>query len=145
MLSIFPMKLSEANEIIKLWHRHNKPVPGCKFCIGAELDGKIVGVAIVGRPIARHLDDGKTLEVNRTCTDGTKNANSFLYAAAWRATRALGYHKLITYTMASESGSTMRAVGWRLIGEIPARSWSRPSRPRIDRHTIGNRLLWEAQ
>jgi hypothetical protein len=143
-LELMPMHLSQANSFVAELHRHNKPMPGAKFAIGASLDGKVVGVAIVGRPVARHLDDGWTLEVNRTCTDGTTNVNSFLYAAAWRAARALGYRKLITYTLQSESGTTMKALGWRVIGEIKGRSWDCKSRPRIDRHTIGDRLLWEA-
>ena len=104
MLTIVPITLREANEFVRRHHRHHKPVPGCKFCIAVADREKIVGVAIVGRPVSRILDDGWTLEVNRTCTNGTKNANSMLYAAAWRAAKALGYKRLITYTLLEESG-----------------------------------------
>lgn len=142
-LELIPLHLSEANEFVLRHHRHNRPVPGAKFAIGAANGGEIVGVAIVGRPVSRHQDNGWTLEVNRTCTDGTRNVNSFLYAAAWRAARALGYRRLITYTLVEESGTTMRAVGWKVVGETTGKSWNVPSRPRIDRHTLGQRYLWE--
>jgi hypothetical protein len=101
---------------------------------------------MVGRPVARHYDDGLTLEVNRTATDGSRNANSMLYGAAWRATKALGYGRLITYTQEGESGSSLRAAGWKVVGERKARSgWNVPSRPRLDRGTDGvQRTLWEA-
>lgn len=82
-MTLTPISLSEANAFVALWHRHHKPVVGHKFSIGCEADGRLAGVAIVGRPVSRYLDDGKTLEVNRLCTDGTKNACSFLYAAGW--------------------------------------------------------------
>ena len=95
MLSLTPVSLSEANAFVARYHRHHKPVVGHKLSIGCMADGRLVGVAIVGRPVSRYLDNGLTLEVNRLCTDGTKNACSFLYAAAWRAVRAMGYRKLI--------------------------------------------------
>jgi len=98
----------------------------------------------VGRPVARRSDDGWTLEVTRLCTDGAPNACSFLYAAAWRATRALGYRKLITFTLPSEGGASLRAAGWRLVGSTPGRSWSVPSRPRVDKHPLQTKLRWEA-
>ncbi len=147
MLTIVPMTLAEANEFVRRYHRHHKPVPGCKFCIGVSDGEKIVGVAIVGRPVARYLDDGWTLEVNRTCTDGTKNANSMLYAAAWRATRAMGYRKLITYTLPEESGASLRAAGWKCIGQAGGGTWNRPNcgRPRVDLHPNQIKLKWEAQ
>src|SRR5208283_4467922 len=98
---IVPMTLAEANAFVEKHHRHHKPVPGAKFCVGAWED-IIVGVAIVGRPVARMIDDGWTLEVNRVCTDGTKNANSMLYGACRRVTFALGYCRLVTYTLSEE-------------------------------------------
>lgn len=104
MLEITPMTLKEANAYVEQNHRHHGPVVGHKFSIGCSDGEKIVGVAIVGRPVARHLDDGWTLEVNRLCTDGTRNACSMLYAAAWRAARAMGYKRLVTYIMESETG-----------------------------------------
>ena len=119
---------------------------GAKFCLGvADAAGTIVGVAIVGRPVARRFDDGWTLEVNRCTTDGTRNAGSFLYAAAWRVTQALGYRRLITYTLPEESGASVRGAGWRLIGErVGGGSWSRAERPRVDRHPLQQKLRWEA-
>lgn len=115
-LRVVPMTLAEANAFIRQWHRHHKPVPGCKFCLGCA-DENIHGVAIVGRPVARALDNGWTLEVTRVATDATRNACSMLYAAAWRATKALGYTRLGTYTLPEEGGASLRAAGWRLVGE----------------------------
>lgn len=113
MLDICPVSLAEANAFVAEHHRHHKPVVGHKFSIGCTDGEKIVGVAIVGRPVARYLDDGWTLEVNRCCTDGTRNACSILYAAAWRAARAMGYHKLITYILDTEPGTSLKAAGWK--------------------------------
>lgn len=138
------MVLSEANAFVALHHRHHKPVPGAKFCIGVAVNDVIVGVAIVGRPISRMLDDGWTLEVNRTCTDGTKNANSMLYGACRRAAFALGYRKLITYTLPSESGASLKAAGWKCLGEAGGGKWSRKSRPRVDTHPTQTKLKWVA-
>ena len=94
MLELVPISLKEANAFVQRHHRHHKPVVGHKFSVAAAVNGEIVGVTIVGRPVSRYLDDGWTLEVNRLCTDGTNNACSFLYAAAWRAARNMGYKKL---------------------------------------------------
>ena len=135
--------LQEANDFVSRHHRHHPPVIGHKFSLGAVKNGAIVGVCIVGRPVSRVRDDGQTLEVTRLCTDGTRNACSFLYGAAAKATFALGYRKLGTYIMASEGGASLRASGWRLIGSVAARSWDTPSRPRVDRHEIAQRELWE--
>lgn len=142
---LIPITLAEANAFVEKFHRHHRPVPGSKFCVGASDGENICGVIIVGRPVARHLDDGWTLEVNRSCTDGTKNVNSMLYGAARRAAWALGYRKLVTYTLASESGSSLRAAGWKCIGERGGGKWSRESRPRVDLHPLQTKLLWEAQ
>ena len=103
-------------------------------------------VAMVGRPVARSFDDGVTLEVNRTATDGCANANSMLYGAAWRAAKALGYQRLITYTQAGESGTSLRAAGWTIVAELNQRKgWTTPSRPRDDRGVDRMpRTLWEA-
>lgn len=144
-LNIVPVSLDKANAFVMEYHRHHKPVPGAKFCVAVAEDERIVGVAIVGRPIARMLDDGWTLEVNRTCTDGSKNANSMLYGAAWRAAKALGYRRLITYTLKEESGVSLSAAGWRCLGERGGGKWSRPSRPRIDTHPLQKKLLWTAE
>lgn len=147
MLHLTPVRSRTARDYVAMWHRHHQPPVGQIFAIGcADDDGVLRGVAIVGRPVARHYDNGQTLEVTRVATDGTRNACSMLYAAAWRATSALGYTRLITYTQAGETGSSLRAAGWRVLAERPARpGWTRPSRPR---QTLGTehmpRTLWEA-
>ena len=143
-LHIVPISLAEANEFVRLHHRHHAPVPGAKFCVAVSDGEKVVGVAIVGRPIARLLDNGWTLEVNRTCTDGTPNANSALYGAVRRAAFALGYRSLITYTLPTESGASLRGAGWKLLGEAGGGKWSRASRPRVDLHPLQAKLKWEA-
>lgn len=144
-LEIVPVALDEANAFVAQHHRHHKPVIGHKFSI-AVADGDVVrGVAIVGRPVARGLDNGWTLEVNRCCTDGTRNVCSMLYGAAWRAAKALGFRRLVTYTLPSEGGASLRAAGWRLIGERGGGNWNTPARPRIDTAAAlqGQKLLWE--
>ena len=145
-LQITPINFDEANAFVEKFHRHHKPVVGCKFCIAVSDEEKVCGVAMVGRPVARHADDGWTLEVNRVCTDGSKNACSMLYGAAWRAAKALGYRKLITYTLPEEGGASLRAAGWRLIGKRGGGNWNNASRPRIDTAELlrGQKLLWEA-
>jgi len=141
---IVPISLAEANAFVRSHHRHHKPIKFGKFSIGWAVDGEISGVAIVGRPVARHLDDGWTLEVSRVATDGAKNACSALYGAAWRAAKAMGYKRMVTYTLAEEGGTSLRAAGWRLIGETGGGSWSRVSRPRVDKHPLQTKLRWEA-
>lgn len=143
-LSLIPLELGEANAFVAQHHRHHVPVVGHKFSFGAAKDGSVVGVAIVGRPVSRMRDDGLTLEVTRLCTDGTRNACSFLYGAAARAAFALGYKRIGTYILASEPGTSLSAAGWRQIGETKGGSWSRDSRPRIDKHPTQSKLLFEA-
>ncbi len=137
------LPLAEANAWVERHHRHHPPVVGHKFSVGLAIDGAIVGVAIVGRPVARALDDGMTLEVNRCCTDGTRNACSWLYARAWRATQALGYNKLVTYTLQSEGGASLRGAGWRVVGQVKGRSWNCKVRPRVDKHPLQGKIRWE--
>lgn len=132
MLELVPITLKEANAFVERYHRHHKPVVGHKFSIAASDGEKIVGVAIVGRPVSRYLDNGLTLEVNRLCTDGTRNACSFLYSAAWRAARNLGYKKLITYILVSETGSSLKAAGWKCVGECGGKRWNGRSAPKVD-------------
>mgnify|MGYP001610156938 FL=1 len=123
--------LDEANAFVAEHHRHHKPVIGHLFSLGAVQGDRIVGVAIVGRPVARMRDDGATAEVTRLCTDGTRNACSFLYGASARAAFALGFTRIGTYILASEPGTSLTAAGWRLIGEsgggivVPIRSTAR--------------------
>lgn len=137
--------LAEANAFVAEHHRHHKPVVGHLFSLGAALGERIVGVAIVGRPVSRFRDDGVTAEVTRLCTDGTRNACSFLYGASARAAFALGFQRIGTYILASEPGTSLTAAGWRMIGETPGRSWSVPSRPRVDTHPLQKRLLFEVE
>ena len=145
-LTIVPLPLDEANAFVAQHHRHHVPVPGCKFSIGvADEAGTIRGVAIVGRPVARMLDNGMTLEVNRVATDGCKNACSALYGACRRAAFALGYKKLITYTLPEEGGTSLRASGWKCLGEAGGGSWNIPSRPRVDKAPTQIKMKWEAQ
>ena len=108
------MTIEEANEFVRLNHRHNKPVVGAKFCIGVQVMDTIVGVAIVGRPVAPKLDDGFTCEITRVCTDGTRNAASMLYGACRKAARAMGYDRIFTYTLPEEGGASLRAAGFKL-------------------------------
>jgi hypothetical protein len=146
-LRLVPVAFKEAAAFVAIWHRHSPPPIGHKFSIGvADESDRLVGVAMVGRPVARHFDDGMTLEVNRTATDGSRNANSMLYGAAWRAAQALGYRRLVTYTQADESGASLRGAGWRVVGERPPRAgWDVPSRPRGDEsYRSMPRTLWEA-
>jgi hypothetical protein len=145
-LTIIPCTLAEANEFVRLYHRHHQPVTGHKFSIAvADEYQNIRGVAIVGRPVARLLDDGWTLEVTRVATDGCPNACSALYAACWRAAKALGYRRLITYTLPEESGASLRGAGWKCIGKCGGGTWNRPNcgRPRIDKHPLQQKLRWE--
>jgi len=147
-LMITPINLDEANAFVEQHHRHHKPVPGAKFCVAVSQEDEVKGVAIVGRPVSRVLDDGWTLEVNRCCTDGTRNACSMLYATAWKAAKAMGYTSLITYTLESEGGSSLRGAGWRCVGKATTRigqGWNVKSRPRVDTHPLQQKLRWEAQ
>lgn len=145
MLEVTPITLAEAKAFIARHHRHHKPPVGHILSLAvADERGIVRGVATVGRPVARLLDDGLTAEVNRCCTDGARNACSMLYGAAWHAARALGYRKLITYTLPEEGGASLRAAGWRLVGAAGGGSWSGPSRPRVDLHPTQEKLRWEA-
>ena len=141
-MKLVHVELKEANEFVGRLHRHNKPVTGHRFSIGAVQDGELVGVCIVGRPVARMTDQKNTVEVTRLCTDGTKNACSFLYGAAARAAKALGYKAIQTYVLESEPGTSLRAAGWDKIGEVPGKSWNTPSRPRGDSTPLGPKVKY---
>lgn len=145
-LSLQPITYPEACVFIAAHHRHHRPPQGWKFGIAVNDGEKVVGVVTVGRPVARALDNGYTLEVTRCCTDGTKNAASMLYGAAWRATKALGYQRLITYTLAEESGVTLKAAGWNFVYQTNGDTWNRPNSGRfhVDTHPLGQKKLWEA-
>ena len=144
-LSLQPIDFDEACTFIAEHHSHHLPPQGWKFGIAVNDGEKVVGVITIGRPVARNLQDGYTLEVTRCCVDGsTKNAASMLYGAAWRAVKAMGYKRLITYTLAEEKGTSLIAAGWQVIGESKGGSWSREGRPRVDKHPMQGKLVWEA-
>lgn len=143
-LDLQPITYREACAFIRQHHRHHLPPVGWKFGVGVNDGNAVVGVVTIGRPVARGLDDGTTLEVTRCCTDGTKHAASMLYGAAWRATKALGYRRLITYTLIEEPGTSLKAAGWKALYETKGGSWSCESRPRVDTHPLGQKTLWEA-
>ncbi len=144
-LGLCPVTLREARPFVARVHRHHRPPQGGLFAVGAEWAGNVVAVAIVGNPVARMLDDGWTCEVTRlAAVEEARNACSMLYGACWRAARALGYRRAITYTLASESGVTLRAAGWRCIGEAGGGTWNRRGRPRVDLHPQQTKLRWEA-
>lgn len=143
-LRVVPTSLEEANAYVSEKHRHHDPVTGHKFSIGlADESGQVRGVAIVGRPVSRMADNGWTLEVNRCCTDGVPNGCSMLYRAAWRAAKAMGYTRLITYTLPEECGGSLKGAGFRLVGERGGGKWTRTSRPRVDTHPTQCKWLWE--
>ena len=142
-MKIVPIEFDEACAFIAQYHRHHKPSQGHKFSIACSDREKIVGVATVGRPVSRMLQDGWTLEVTRLCTDGTKNAASMLYGASWRVTRELGYNRLVTYILDTEKGTSLRASGWREIGKRGGKSWNREMRPRVDKHPTQEKIRFE--
>ena len=132
MLTIKPLDLKAANAYVVAHHRHNGKVLVHRFSIGVY-DDRLCGVAIVGNPVARKLCDGLTVEVHRCCTDGTRNACSILYGRCARIAREMGFKKIITYILESESGVTMRAAGWLIDAENVGggeNGWNMPSRPR---------------
>ena len=143
-LHVVPTTLREAAAYIAEHHRHHRPPRGCICVLSvADDEGAVRGVAVIGRPVSRHLQDGFTAEVTRVATDGAKNACSMLYGAAWRAVRALGYRRLVTYTLPDEGGASLRGAGWTLIGEAGGGPWSREGRPRVDLHPQQVKLRWE--
>jgi hypothetical protein len=144
MLTIVPVTLREANAFVTRLHRHHGPARGCLFCVAVALGGHIVGVAIVGRPVSRMLQDGYTAEVTRVCTNGTEHAPSKLYGACWRVAQQLGYRRMVTYVLDTEPGTTLKAAGWKCYGDAGGGSWSREGRPRVDLHPTQIKLRWEA-
>lgn len=128
-LRVIPLSFRDASEFVRLLHRHNKPPAGCKFCVGVTAENSLVGVAQCGRPVSRALDDGLTLEINRTCTDGYRNANSKLYGACRAIAKAMGYRRVVTYTQDGETGASLRAAGFVPVAELPARhGWAESSK-----------------
>jgi hypothetical protein len=145
-LTVVPVRFADACEMVAALHRHHVPPVGHKFSIGVQDEARqLRGAAIIGRPVARHRDDGWTLEVLRVVTDGCPNACSALYGAAWRAAKGMGYRRLGTYIQSGEPGTSLIAAGWHLIAQRPARAgWDAPSRPRLGNDSDGiARQLWE--
>jgi hypothetical protein len=150
-ISLCPITQREAFAFVAAHHRHHRSPRGTLLQLGAERSGVIVAVAIVGRPVARELQDGYTAEVTRLCSVDPPQANghasgacSMLYQACWRACRALGYRRLVTYTLPEEGGASLRASGWRCVGSAGGGTWSRSQRPRVDTHPTQTKLRWEA-
>lgn len=142
-LSLCPITRSEAHQFVREHHRHHTAPPGDIFRVAAHNGVEIVGVAIVGRPVARAEDDGRTLELTRLCVlEGQRNAASTLLGAVRRAAWALGYRRLVTMTLQSEGGASLRAAGYKCIGERADRNWNCPGRPRVERNT-GPKFKWE--
>ncbi|MGE0148002.1 MAG: XF1762 family protein [Parvibaculaceae bacterium] len=142
-----PVDMAEANRLVVRWHRRHGRVPGYKLALAAvETAGRrLCGVVVLGRPVNRHLDDGWTLEVLRLAGDGTPHLCSFLYGAAARAATAAGYLRLVTYTLAAEPGTSLRAAGWQAVAEVHGRSWSCPARPRPGAVKGEAKVRWERQ
>ena len=142
MIEATPVTRTEAAEFIRQYHRHHKPVLMDIYRVGASIDGKLVGVAQCGHPVARRLTDGKTIEVYRLCTLGDKNVCSWLYARCARIAKEMGYAHIITYIYATEPGISLKAAGWTLESVTKGASWSVPSRPRGNELPIIDKQRW---
>ena len=150
MIYAVPITQKEAKEFVANFHRHNKPPQGALFCVAASDGSRMIGVAITGRPISRRLDNGFTAEVTRVCVvdDSPKGTCSFLYAKCWAAAKAMGYHRLITYTLQNESGASLRGAGWKIVAELQGNNnagWQ--TRPGRDwQPVVGQaKFRWEVQ
>ncbi|MCK9549167.1 XF1762 family protein [Aquamicrobium sp.] len=135
---IVPLTLREANDFVEQWHRHSSRTSndGGKFAIGMEHNGQLVGVAIVGRPVARLLQVPGAAEVLRLCTSpaAPKGAASKLYARCRRIWQQMGGTTLHTYTLKRESGASLRGAGiHEPSAEVEPQQWDRPSREREER------------
>lgn len=144
-LVLTPCTVRDAMSFVAQHHRHHGAPNGGLWAVACAEGEAVVGVAIVAQPLARMLMDGWTAEVIRLCVlEGHRNACSMLYSACWRAARALGWKRLVTYTLPEEGGASLRAAGWKLIGEAGGGTWNRTNRPRVDRHPTQAKLRWEA-
>jgi hypothetical protein len=142
-IAVVPVSNEAAKFYVESFHRHHGSSVQARFCLAAVDEArKVRGVIMVGRPVARVLDNGWTLEVNRLATDGCENACSALYGAARRVAKEMGYRKLITYIREDEPGTSLKASGWQLEEVIRARSWNMPGRPRTDKTEIVRRGRW---
>lgn len=150
MLRLCPITQQKAKEFVARHHRHNKPPLGCVFAVSCvDETGAVRGVAIAGRPIARGNQDGVTCEITRCCTDGSRNACSLLYGACANAAKALGYQRIITYTLEAEPGSSLRAAGFMQDALVPETSWASTTRIRFqtdmfgqDSRPVGPKIRW---
>ena len=143
-IEIVPIRQAEAKAFVNQFHRHHKASLGSVFQIGCAYNDQIIGVASVGRPVARHYDNGWTLEVNRLCVkEGYPNACSMLYSACWRVAKGIGYKKVITYILDNENGASLRASNWKEIGSAGGGSWDTKIRPRVDKHPTQKKILFE--
>lgn len=143
-LEVVPITIAEAQAFIEQHHRHSGVPAGAKFAVAVAEGAVVHGVATCGRPVARMLQDGWTVEITRCCTDGTRNACSMLYGACRRAALALGYRRVITYTLATEHGASLRAAGFRVVADTRPQSWNRRTRPRVDHRPAQAKLRWES-
>jgi hypothetical protein len=143
-LHLTPITISDAKTFVADHHRHHPAPTGAIFAVAVSNESGVVGVAIVGRPVARMCDNGWTAEVIRVAVlPGVPNACSMLYGAAWRACRALGYARLITYILATEPGTSLAAAGFRKVAEVKAETWHRESRPRVDKTPLQGKFRFE--
>lgn len=143
-MELRPISIKDAMRIVDEWHRHLERPQGARVALAAWHDGRLVGVALIGNPIARleakHWD---IAEVTRVATDGTPNASSFLYARAKRAAQAIGFRRVRTKTLPTESGGSLRAVSAKELGTTTAQSWDRENRRREQRAPVCPKLRWE--
>lgn len=150
-LTVHPISWAQARDFVRKHHRHCPPPAGWRFGAGVHNGGQLVGVVLVGRPVARAIDHQAVVEVNRLCVrtdlpDGlTWNACSQLYGWAAREAKRRGFKRVITYTMSHEPGTTLRAAGWTADGAVKGRSWSAPSRPRLDKSPRVDKTRWVRQ
>lgn len=141
-LTATPVTLRVANTFVGTLHRHHKPTVGHKFSVGARRGETLVGVVIVGRPVARHVDHATTAEVTHLCTDGSPQVCSFLYSRAARIAREMGYERIQTYILENEPGTSLKAAGWRFRGMTSGGSWHCESRPRTDKAPTCRKQRW---
>ncbi len=142
-MKVVPLTLRQANEFIEQHHRHHKKAQGHRFSVGVQGDnGQLLGVAVVGRPVARKTDQYNVCEVVRLCTTGCKNVCSMLYASAARAAEAMGFSRIQTFILDTEPGTSLKATSWVKGDQTPGKSWSVPSRQRIDKCVLGKRVKW---
>jgi len=144
-LIMTPITLAQANDAIKKWHRHHKPVPGAKLALGVSSNDSLVGVAVLSRPVARLTDYKQVAEVTRVATDGTPNACSKLYGAARRIAKEMGYKMIQTFILEEEPGTSLKAAGWKCVGKTAGGHWACPSRERKDQHPLGKKTKWVAE